>query len=195
MYVRTPPCLEYPTGDVHLICSKSKVKPIEGKQTIPRLELAGMVVAAHQVQYLTKAWDLPNNSNFHIWCDAKVVLDWIQKENIKDSYVNNRVDQIRDLCTDHWESIKLHYVPTDLNPADIITRQQNAEEFVSNNTWLNGPTWLQNESDWPTTDTTYCMYPDGKPIKIHTALPTQQQKRPLINSILSHFLQGNSILT
>ena len=34
------------------------------------------------------------------------------------------------------------------------------------------------------------MYPDGKPI-IHTALPTQQQKRPPLNSILSHFLQGN----
>ena len=192
VYVRTPTCPEYPKGDVHLISAKSKVKPIDGKQTIPRLELAGMVLAAHQVQYLTKAWDLPNNSNFHIWCDAKVVLDWMQKENIKETYVNNRVDQIRDLCADHWESIKLHYVPTDMNPADIITRHQKAEEFIINNTWWQGPTWLLDETDWPKTDQTYNMYPDGKPLAKQTrALATQNQIKPLIPSIFSHFATGN----
>ena len=190
VYLRTPPCPEYPKGDVHLVCSKSKVKPLDGKQTIPRLELSGMVLAAHQVPYLTKAWDLPNNSNFHIWCDAKVVLHWMEKQDIKETYVNNRVAQVRDLCEDHWESIKLHYVPTDLNPADIITRQQKAEEFVNNETWWHGPTWLLNESDWPTTDHTYCMYPDGKPIKIETkALATVTV--PFKDSIISHFKQGN----
>ena len=120
------------------------------------------------------------------------MLDWIQKENIKETYVNNRVDQIRDLCAPHWESIQLHYVPTDMNPADIITRQQKAEEFIINNTWWEGPTWLLNESNWPKTDQTYSMYPDGKPIAKQTrALATQAKIRPLIPSIFSHFATGN----
>ena len=190
VYLRTPPCPQYPKGDVHLACSKSKVKPIDGKQTIPRLELSGLVVAAHQVKYLTKAWDLPNNANFHIWCDAKVVLHWMEKQNIKETFINNRVDQVKDLCADHWESIKLHYVPTDLNPADIITRQQKAEEFINNETWWKGPTWLLNKSDWPTTDHSYSMYPDGKPIKKNTKV-LATTNRPLITSILPFFAQGN----
>ena len=110
VYVRTPPSPKCPKGSISLICSKSKIKPLDGKATIPRLELAGMVVAAHQVSYLTKAWDLPDNSNFHIWCDAKAVLDWLKKHNINDTHVNNRIIQIRELCENNWESLKIHYV-------------------------------------------------------------------------------------
>ena len=188
VYVRTPPSYNYPRGNVHLICSKSKIKPIDGKQTIPRLELAGMVVAAHQVPYLTKAWDLPDNSKFHIWSDAKVVLDWLKKHNVKETYVHNRVKQVRELCKNHWESIQLHYVPTDLNPADIITRPQKADEFIKNTMWWNGPQWLHDEADWPQTEEHYCLYPDGKPVATNI---TATATRLVTNSILAHFQQGN----
>ena len=159
-------------------------KPIEGKQTIPRLELAGLVLAAHQVPYLTKAWNLPNNFGFHLWCDAKVVLDWLKKRNITDTYVNNRVKQVRDLCEDHWESIKIHYVPTEQNPADIITRQQKAEEFITNSTWWDGPEWLLEEKSWPQTDQEYCLYPDGKPTKTTSAkVATNKFSNNSVNSL------------
>ena len=185
-YTRTPPCKEHPNGNIHLICSKSKVTPIEGKTTIPRLELAGLVVAAHQVPYLTKAWNLPDNFRFHIWCDAKVVLEWLQKRNISDTYVNNRVKQARQLCKNHWESIKIHYVPTDQNPADIITRQQKAEEFVLNNKWWKGPEWLLEKDKWPQTEETYCLYPDGKPI-FTNVIATRFTSR----SMLTYFDKGD----
>ena len=189
VYVRTPPCPKYPEGDVHLICAKSRVKPIKGNLTIPRLELAGALVAAHQVPYLTKAWDLPHNTKFHIWCDAKVVLHWLQQYNVKETYVNNRVTQIRNLCKDHWETIKLHYVPTDLNPADIITREQKADEFVNNEMWWKGPAWLLQEHNWPQTEENFSLYPEGKPIK--TSVNTATLRKKCDTSILSHFSKGD----
>ena len=188
VYVRTPPCPQYPEGDVHLVCAKSKVKPIKGKQTIPRLELAATVVAAHQVPYLTKAWELPENSNFHIWCDAKVVLHWLKQYNVKDTYVNNRVTQVRELCENHWETIKLHYVPSEQNPADLITREQKAEEFINNSMWWQGPQWLLKEADWPQTEENFCLYPTGKPVKTNMANAVMNMCK---NSILTHFSKGD----
>ena len=189
VYVRTPPCPEHPNGNVSLVCAKSKVTPITGKHTIPRLELAATVVAAHQVPYLTKAWNLKDNSNFHIWCDAKVVLSWLKQYNVKETYINNRVTQVRELCESHWESIKLHYVPTDKNPADIITREQNAEDFINDSTWWQGPKWLLNEADWPQTEEHFCLYPEGKE-------SIQTNMKAAINhtldiSILTYFKEGD----
>ncbi|CAL4166751.1 unnamed protein product [Meganyctiphanes norvegica] len=41
-------------GHVHLSCAKGKVAPIDGKQTIPKLELSGVLLAAHKIPYLKK---------------------------------------------------------------------------------------------------------------------------------------------
>jgi len=74
VYARTPPCAKAPEGQVRLICAKGKVAPKDGKQTIPRNELSGAVVAAQKLQYMHKAWDLRNHHKVFIWSDAKVVL-------------------------------------------------------------------------------------------------------------------------
>ncbi|CAL4088463.1 unnamed protein product, partial [Meganyctiphanes norvegica] len=146
-------------GHVHLSCAKGKVAPIDGKQTIPKLELSGVLLAAHKVPYLKKAWTLPQDTKFIIWCDAKVVLCWLAKYNIKEIYVHNRVKQIRDLCA--REDVKIYHVPTNMNPADIITKEQKAEDFVTNQTWWEGPKWLQSQENWPEQEVVYNLYPEG----------------------------------
>ena len=159
VYVRTPPCTEYPKGNVHLVCAKGKVAALDPKLTIPRMELAGAVVAAHKVPYIIKAWEIERKTKFFIWSDAKAVLGWLSQYNIKETYVNNRVNQVRQSCKPVQDTIQIKYVPTKENPADIITREQDAKAFVSNNTWWNGPSWLLDEQNWPTTETTFNLYP------------------------------------
>ena len=159
VHTRTPPSAECPTGNVHFVCAKGKVADLEAKQSIPRMELLGTVLAAHKVPYMIKAWELQREVNFFIWSDAKAVLGWLGQYNIKETYVNNRVNQVRDLCKPVQDNIHLRYVPTKDNPADIITRQQDAKSFVNNSTWWKGPSWLLDETNWPTTERDYNLYP------------------------------------
>ena len=159
VYVRTPPSTECPKGNVHLVCAKGKVAELEPKHSIPRLELAGTVIAAHKVPYMIKAWEIKGKVKLFLWSDAKCVLNWLSQYNIKETYVNNRVNQVRSLCKPQQDTIQIKYVPSKDNPADIITREQSAKEFVNNSMWWNGPKWLLNEADWPTTENTYNLYP------------------------------------
>ena len=158
VYTRTPPSPEHPDGKIDLVCAKGKVAPLEPKQTIPRMELLGAVLAAHKVPYMMKAWEL-QKVKVYIWSDAVVVLSWLSQYNIKDGYVNNRVNQIRQLCKPVQDTILIKHVPTSDNPADIITRKQEASEFIKNSTWWAGPQWLLKEENWPISKSKYDLYP------------------------------------
>ncbi|CAL4115656.1 unnamed protein product, partial [Meganyctiphanes norvegica] len=72
---------------------------------------------------------------------------------------HNRVKQIRDLCNN--QNVKILHVPTDLNPADMITKDQKATKFVESTVWWNGPWWLQEEKNWPEQEILYNLYPEG----------------------------------
>ena len=159
VYSRTPRCPEAPEGEVRLVCAKGKIAPKDGKQTIPRNELAGAVVAAQKSQYMHKAWDLQDYQKVFIWIDAKVVLSWLGQYNIRETFIHNRVKDIRRLCIK--EKTTLKHVPGTQNPADMITKEQKATEFIKNDEWFEGPSWLLNREDWPEDGETYSMYPEG----------------------------------
>ena len=182
VYTRTPPSTLHPQGKINLVTAKGKVAPLEPKLTIPRLELAGAVLAANKVPYMIKAWEIQREVKFFIWSDARVVLNWLSQFNIKDTWVNNRVNQIRKLCEPVRNNIQFRYVPTKDNPADIITRQQDATQFVKNDVWWNGPQWLLHEEDWPKIETNYNLYP----VQLEQ---TTQQAMPLIEIIESSLLK------
>ena len=166
IYVRTPPKKLGDAHQVHLVAAKSRITPKktpttkENPNTIPKFELAGVVVAAHQLNYLKEAWSLPQNTKVNLWCDARVVLSWLTQYEIKQTYIHNRVAQIRELCHPSRESVTIRYVPTDKNPADILTKDQKAAEFINNKTWWDGPDWLCQETDWPEKEN-YQLYPNG----------------------------------
>ena len=163
-YVRTLPCPEFPKGHIKIVTSKGKVAPLKGMKTIPKLELAAVVVAAHMVKFVEKAWDIPKGTKYYLWTDAKVVCRWLGQFNIKETYVHNRVKQIRDLVDKNNTTLK--HVPTELNPADLITKAQDAEKFSTNSAWFDGPSFLNNENDWPTSEENFELFPEGCDQKI-----------------------------
>ena len=163
-YVRTLPCTDYPDGKVSLVTAKGKVAPLKGNRTIPKLELAAVVVAAHQGKFLQRAWDIPKGVKYFLWIDAKVVLRWLTQYNIKETFVHNRVKQIRELVCK--ENTTIRYVPSGLNPADLITKEQDALKFSTNKDWFEGPGFLSNEEDWPEEEDKYNLFPEGCDQKI-----------------------------
>ena len=104
IYVRTPSEEEDGNHTVQLVAAKAKITPKatptmkENPNTIPKFELAGVVVAAHQLNYLKEAWHLPHSVKVTLWCDARVVLSWLTQYEIKQTYIHNKVAQIRELC-------------------------------------------------------------------------------------------------
>ena len=159
-YVRTLPGTEFSNGNVSLAMAKGKVAPLKGNKTIPKLELAAVVVAANQVQFTRKAWDPPVGTKVFLWIDAKVVLQWLNQYNIKDTFVHNRVKQVRELCS--GADVSIRYVPSELNPADLITKEQEAAKFIENQFWLKGPTFLTKEEDWPAEEEKFKLFPEGE---------------------------------
>lgn len=65
-----------------------------------------------------------------LWSDSKKVLSWLRKSPQQlNVYVANRVSKILQLtCDATW-----YYVPTKLNPADVISRGRNPDELIDNN--------------------------------------------------------------
>ena len=81
------------------------------------------------------------------WCDSVNVLWWVRgrSRNFK-PFVANRVGEIQ-TSTDPKQ---LRYVPTSINPADMLSRGMHAVELAKCDTWWRGPAFLrQSEDTWP----------------------------------------------
>ena len=81
------------------------------------------------------------------WSDSMNVLWWVRNHsrNFK-PFVSNRIGEIQtNSKPEQWR-----YVPTELNPADYVTRGLTAVELLNKDTWLNGPEFLKTcENQWP----------------------------------------------
>ena len=83
----------------------------------------------------------------HFWSDSTIVLNWIDTPSYTlKSFVANRVVEIQATT----EAQNWHRVPTEDNPADLISRGQVPQDFLKNRLWIHGPQWLSRDSDtWP----------------------------------------------
>lgn len=130
---------------VRLLCAKSKVaslKPV----TIPRLELCAALLSARLCNTVVDAIKC-TPMRVHYWCDSSVVLGWIKTDPSKlKTFVANRICEINELT----ESSSWRYIPTDLNPADLVSRGVDACQLVGLDLWWSGPNFLkQDSSHWP----------------------------------------------
>ena len=122
-------------GDVKVtfVAAKSRVVSPKKKLSVPRTELLGNLIASRLMVNVHGALkDDLSFTKLFCWSDAKVTLAWIRSVNKEfDPFVENRLIEIRkNVAVDNW-----HYVKTDDNPADYVTRSGN----TINGLWLNGP--------------------------------------------------------
>ncbi|VDP46347.1 unnamed protein product [Heligmosomoides polygyrus] len=128
-----------------LLVTKSRLTPTKLTMTIPKLELAAVVIGAKLLHYLREELGIQLHRQF-IWTDSKVALSWTQSEKNLPVFIRNRVRTIKRLVP---EATILH-VPGTLNPADIASRGCTIEHLKKHKMWWDGPEFLlREESEWP----------------------------------------------
>ncbi|XP_055604663.1 uncharacterized protein LOC129752900 [Uranotaenia lowii] len=130
---------------VALLTARSKVAPLH-RQSIPRLELCGALIAAELYKKVMLSLQLQPETFF--WVDSTTVLHWLKSAPSSwVTFVANRVSKIQ-LAT---ENCSWNHVPGYENPADLLSRGTTAETLLQSDLWWHGPDWLKCGADkWPT---------------------------------------------
>ncbi|XP_043506296.1 uncharacterized protein LOC122526811 [Frieseomelitta varia] len=140
---------------VHLICSKSRVAPLKS-QTLLRLELCAAVLLTKVVTDTVKALKMPLEPAI-LWTDSMIVLHWIKTPlHLLKTFVSNWVAQIQQ----RTQFSQWRHVPSQHNPADILSRGTDPTELVDNRLWYNGPQWVTDETNAESHGDTRATYND-----------------------------------
>ncbi|XP_064088332.1 uncharacterized protein LOC135202802 [Macrobrachium nipponense] len=85
--------------------------------------------------------------NCTVWSDSQVALSWVFYERSKEVFVINRVKEIKDLKSSH--NIRLLYVKSEDNPADLVTRGISMSLLSKSGLWFHGPNWIIDKNKFP----------------------------------------------
>ncbi|UYV80170.1 hypothetical protein LAZ67_18001877 [Cordylochernes scorpioides] len=152
-----------------LIWSKVRLAPMKSI-TIPRLELMAMVLGARLANAIQAA--LKRKCETTLWSDSTTALSWIKKEIEWRVFVRNRVREIQATTNlNDWR-----FVPSQLNPADLLSRGCPPSQFVQSR-WWEGPEWLKKPKKfWPNSE--FSINP--KEIKVEeNIMKTNNDLKPL----------------
>ncbi|GBN32404.1 hypothetical protein AVEN_142786-1, partial [Araneus ventricosus] len=126
------------TSTTKLVASKSRVFPLK-TVSIPRLELCGCLLAAQLKAKVEQALNLQIGSIL-MYTDSTISLAWIHTSPHRlKTFVANRVVKIQRLT----QNCEWQHVPSNLNPADVLSRGLVPEQLIEHNLWWNGPPFLQ----------------------------------------------------
>jgi transposase InsO family protein len=148
--------LTQPGKETAFVSSKSRIVNPKRQETIPRLELQGLTMGFRLSDTLLQELGGAMVINRVVfWSDSVIVLYWIKNDETRyKPYVANRLREIHEFLQSaniKDLQVEIRHVPTDLNPADLVSRGCEAEEFVNRfQFWSQGPGFLtQEESEWP----------------------------------------------
>ena len=121
-----------------LIMSKSRLAPLKAV-SIPVLALLGALVGLRLTRQVCSALKITTNGVTY-WVDSMNVGYWIQGQSKEyKPFIAHRVGEIHEFSApNQW-----CYVPTDVNPADLGTRDLTLAELGSADLWWNGPKFLK----------------------------------------------------
>lgn len=126
-----------------LIFCKFRLAPIKDI-SLPRLELLAAVIGSRMLNFVRAELDL-NCDECVLWSDSECVLNWLQTSKLLTVFVENRIRELR-----AQSNVTFRYVPSQLNPADIVSRGMTCDELQSSMLWWYGPWLLRLEKDrWP----------------------------------------------
>ncbi|XP_054746258.1 uncharacterized protein LOC129250677 [Anastrepha obliqua] len=128
-----------------LLCAKSYVAPTK-EVSLFRLKLSAAVLLAELLEFVYKKIH-HNTGNVQCWTESLIMLAWTKGDPSRwTTFVSNRVTKIQ-LLTHHYY---WHHVPSELNPAEILSRGTKADKFIDNSLWFHGPHFLtQDAQHWP----------------------------------------------
>lgn len=132
-------------NDKTLLISKCKLYPVMSKMTIPRGELMALLATSKLALTILKESDI-NFKEVIIFSDSTCALSWAIHKNVQslDTFTRNRVKEIRSNIDQVGSKIQhtIHYVPTDLNPADLGTKGVVDSSTLESSTWFTGPSFI-----------------------------------------------------
>ena len=173
-------------GDSNLIFAKVRSAPLKNKRTLPQLELLAAKLSVEGLCFLISCFS--NVNNVYLGVDAQIVLAWLTSPiNTKQVYTSNRIKDtlkfISDIKDKYEIKVQLRYVPTDCNPADLLTRGLFLQQFTGNlKFWLKGPLFIRTggEIAWPSADLR-CLSDASKTVVCTTLIDAHIPSPPLVS--------------
>ena len=113
---------------VNLLFSKS-INAQKRRLTIPRLELMSTLIGVRSLRFVANEVKLNDHEKI-LRTDSQCVLSWLKLKENKDTFVRNRVLEIRDKG-----DITFRYINTKHNPANLPTRRMPIDELKESKLW------------------------------------------------------------
>ena len=178
----------YSEGDevkTNSLFANSKNAP-QKKKSLPTLELLGVFLAFKCLPTILKAVNDVITGDVTICVDAQVVLSWLLTEKVKakNVFAKNRIKDISVAKKLIYDQSKLNvvykYVPTNENPADMLTRGLSVNDFQTKfELWTHGPEFIQtNKIVWPDKDLD-CLSAENKILNINVCIESSDSIFPI----------------